>query len=264
MAEHTDPARELVRRAFEGSDPFDAEGGLADVVRRAGRPQHDDGVIAFEPRRRTGRRFAVVGTFAAAVVTILAVYAASAGTRPQQEVGAPSASAGPASNGPASNGPASNGPASNGPASNRPSADPSTFAGSPGTSQYASSVPKVLPSSCAASWVLEFAGKEIKATRTQGVCPPIPIERLWILDAARGNGLVNPGDARIWPLVPIDGRSMAQPPVTFRGGGWPGPISGHTYEVLYLDEAAAKAAKPGDDAYPAFETAHFISLSLIA
>ena len=259
MVSNTDPARELVRRAFEGASPFDVDSGLADVVRRAGRPPHDDGVVALEPRRRAGRRFAVVGTFAAAVVTILAVYAASAGTGPQRDVGTPPAS----TPDPSSNGPASNSPSSAGPSSNGPSAAPSTVTGTPGASLYAGGPPELLPSSCAASWVLELAGKEIKATRSRASAAATELPAV---DPRRGprQRARQPGRRRIWPLVPVNGGAAVQPPLTFRGGGWPGPVSGHAYEVLYLDEAAARAARPGDDAHAAFETARTISLRVIA
>lgn len=260
-----DPTRDLVRRAYDDISDFDADSGLADVVRRAGRPRPEAGdatTVALEPRR-TVRRFAVAGTFAAAVVTILAVYAASAGTRPDR-VGAPPSLSAPASSRAGSDLPASAYPSGRATPTN-PST--STYAASPGASRNAGNDPQVLPSSCADSWVMALTGDRFVVSSQEGSgCPPLPLDRLWVLDAASGNGLINPGDAVIWPVVPVDGaRSPVRPPLKFRpGGDWPGPQPGHYYVIIYVSAAAATQAKPGEDSYAAFLGSYNISGRVIA
>ncbi|MFF5227910.1 hypothetical protein [Dactylosporangium sp. NPDC000521] len=56
-----------------------------------------------------------------------------------------------------------------------------------------------------------------------------------------------------------------QPPFTFRpGGARPGPATGHMYTVIYVTESVARNLKPGEDATLAYDTAHDISLTVIA
>ena len=62
----------------------------------------------------------------------------------------------------------------------------------------------------------------------------------------------------MWPCT-----GPGQPPFTLRPGGWPGPVQGHTNEVLYLDAASAAAARPGGDAAAAYEKAYTISTYVI-
>ncbi|MEV4516008.1 hypothetical protein AB0K00_44500 [Dactylosporangium sp. NPDC049525] len=272
MPEQTDPTRELIRRAYAASSDaaaFDADGGLADVVRRAGLPGDQEGgtVTALAPRRAR-RRFAIVGTFAAAVVVILAVYAASAGTRPQQQVGTPPSVHAALTGTP---GPTLYPSGSLYPSGRATPTNPSTstYAGKPGASRYAGDDPAVLPSTCADSWMMALVGGEFTVTaRTGSACGPLPVDRVWVLDAASGNGLINPGDAVIWPVVPVlppgSGTRVLQPPFSFTPGGWSGPVRGHIYQLMYVDEAAALEAKPGDDSYAAFLNAHIISGYVIA
>ncbi|GAA1500108.1 hypothetical protein GCM10009827_004900 [Dactylosporangium maewongense] len=253
MPDQTDPTRELIRRAYadlsySGDNDFD--GDLADVVQRAGRPRVQDDtadVITLAPRR-SRRRFAAVATFAAAVVTILGVYAASAGVRPGQSVGAPTP-----------NGSLTATPG----ATEEPGGTPTPASATPPVS--VPSVPQVLPSSCASSWVMELAGTTFKVTEARGSCPALSLDRIWLLDARSGNGRVAPGDAVLWTIVPVDGgKGSVQPPFTFRPRGWPGPVAGHTYEVIYVSQDLAPQLKPGDDAAAAYETALSISRTVIA
>ncbi|GAB3847607.1 hypothetical protein [Dactylosporangium cerinum] len=140
------------------------------------------------------------------------------------------------------------------------SAPPSRPGGSPSVA-----APNALPSSCAAAWKLTLSGGEFTiAARPEAACPPLRPDRVWVLDAASGNGRVGPGDAVIWPVAPANGMAAVHPPLTFRPRDWPGPVPGHVYELLYLDLADATAARPGDDAYAAYQLALTISTYVIA
>ncbi|MEV4137304.1 hypothetical protein AB0J72_34655 [Dactylosporangium sp. NPDC049742] len=113
--------------------------------------------------------------------------------------------------------------------------------------------------------MMELAGTTFKVTEARGSCPALSLDRIWLLDARSGNGRVAPGDAVLWTIVPVDGgKGPVQPPFTFRPGAWPGPVAGHTYEVIYVSQDLAPQLKPGDDAAAAYETALSISRTVIA
>ncbi|MET7420255.1 hypothetical protein [Dactylosporangium sp. NPDC005555] len=265
--DQSDPARDLIRRAYAdvmhpGQSGTDSDSGLADVVRRAGRPRAEtqDADVVEPAPRRTRRRFAVVATFAAAVVTILAVYAASAGVRPQG-VGTAPGTTGAVPRVTGSPVPISSFSFPPGTGTFAPDSPGASLGAEPSGPVVENPRPFPFPSSCADSWVLEPVGDTIKVTALPGGgCPAMALDRLWLLDASQGNGSVNPGDAVIWPFVPVDGaKGPLQPPFTFRPGGWPGLRKGHLYWAMFVTEKAAAEARPGADAYDAYSEAYHLS-----
>jgi hypothetical protein len=228
MLDQTDPVRDLVRRAYHVDDDFDLTAGLLDVARRT-EPVPAEIPVQRPVRRPDPRRprsgLAMVATFAAAILVIVGV-AVLAGRGPQQNTE----------------------PGGNDPAS-------AAVNGAPG--------PKVLPTSCAADWKLTLDGKEFAVTGNNPECPPLQLDRLWLLDAARGNGLIMEGDATIWRLSPAGGTTpTVTPPFKFTVEGWPGPAAGHYYEIWYVG-AGGPAAHSGDDATTVYEYAYGVSFRLL-
>jgi hypothetical protein len=124
-------------------------------------------------------------------------------------------------------------------------------------SQSAVAGPEVLPTPCAGDWTMTLRDGEFSVTGTNPECPPLPRGRLLLMDAAKGNGLIQPGFATAWPLDPTSTATVT-PPFRFMLGGWPGPAQGHSYTILYLPPDHPMP-KPGDDVWAAYQYSYTVS-----
>ncbi|HTJ34034.1 MAG TPA: hypothetical protein VL738_12455 [Dactylosporangium sp.] len=236
-----DLARELVRRAY-AAEPFDADAGLAEVIRRAGRPPVDDVAVAgphpVDVRRRRG--LSVLAVFAGVVAMVLAV----------------GLSLGRFAFGPAT----SPTPAVSPPQSGFPSAE------TPGPSalpvETEEPTPSDLPSSCAGAWKLTYAGGQFSVGDRGSACPALRRDRLLLMEDVSGNGLIGPGAAKVWPLQDVP--DSLTPPFAFRVAGIPATTPGHTYELIHVRAADAGKATAGADAYEFYKNSMTISLTLVA
>ena len=227
MLDHTDPVRDLVRRAYHVDEDLDLTAGLLDVVRRAEPPPieipvHREARRA-EPRRRRSR-LTSLAAFAAAIAVLLAGAFVARGPHRAATPGAGGATSAAADTG---------------------------------------SGPSALPTPCAGDWTLTLHGAQFSVTGSNPLCPPLPRGQLWLLDAARGNGLIQPGDATVWPLTPAGTPTATlTPPFTFTLKGWPGAVHGHYYEVWYVPPGGG-TAHAGDDAMTVFDHAYTVSSRLV-
>jgi hypothetical protein len=247
MAE-PDMTRELIRRAF-AAEPFDADAGLAEVVRRAGRATaaepsgfDADPAEGMHPQRRRPRGLLVFATFAGVMGLVLTVGFFGAGRLGGgSPVGVPAPVVSPL-------GSVSPVPVPEGSLLPEETDDP-------GVSD--------LPSNCASGWTLAFAGDQFQVTDRGSNCPPLRRDRLVLLDANPGtNGLIRPGSAVVWPIT--GGPDMLQAPFSFRVAGLDKPVPGHTYELIHVDASQAGQATAGADSYPFYRRAVTVSLHFVA
>ncbi|WP_433085971.1 hypothetical protein ACQP1P_11980 [Dactylosporangium sp. CA-052675] len=249
MAEH-DVTRELVRRAYAG-EPFDAEAGLAEVVRRAGRPPADGPEEVIERRHtvnvRRRRRVALAGVFAGVVGLVLVIGVATGrlggGFQDASQVGlgGPSLSGGHSSQWTTGGLPTDAWP-SGGPT---PSIGGGEIPGGPSS---------LLPSQCAVGMHLKFENGQFTATDAVGTCPPLDPKRIWLLDD-HSNGLLFPGSGTVWPTVTTG--TTISPPFTFTVPSITALQEHHAYELYYLPADVHPA--PGQDASPVLQHAMMIS-----
>ena len=235
MAEH-DETRELVRRAY-ADEVFNAEAGLTEVVRRAGRPPVDDPGIVIEHRHtvnvRRRRRLTLVGVFVGVVGLVLVIGVATGrlgGGGPAMVGAVPSPAVSPWVRG-------------SGGFSPEPIPESSRITGSaafPGAGPVTG-----IPSQCVSRWKLNFDGGVFKASDYSPNCPKLDSTRAWLMDAKSGNGLITPGAAKVWPVT-VSSSSMTAP-FTFTSPNVPAPVAGHIYTLLYLREGDHPTA--GDDAF---------------
>jgi hypothetical protein len=234
MAE-LDETRELVRRAY-ADEVFDAEAGLTEVVRRAGRPPVDDPGIVIERRHtvnvRRRRRLALVGVFVGVVGLVLIIGAATGrlgGGDPAMVGAPPSTAASPGGSGAGF--------------SPEPIPESSRLTGSPA---FPGAGPVTgVPSQCVSRWKLDFVGGVFTASDRSPNCPALDSTRAWLMDAKSGNGLITTGAAKVWPVT-VTPASMTSP-FTFTSPNVPTPVAGHLYTLLYMREGDHPA--PGDDAF---------------
>ncbi|GIF72586.1 hypothetical protein [Asanoa siamensis] len=123
--------------------------------------------------------------------------------------------------------------------------------------------PMPMPSECAASWTATLREGAFDVTARHGGCPPLAVDRLYLLDADGGNGLITPGMATVFPIQPVGlAGGTVSAPFTFTAEGWPGPAPGHDYTIWYVGEGG-RTARPGDDAMVIFDHAYTVSFTVI-
>jgi hypothetical protein len=244
MAE-PDMTRELIRRAF-AAEPFDADAGLAEVVRRAGRATaaepsgfDADPAEGMHPQRRRPRGLLVFATFAGVMGLVLTVGFFGAG-----RLGGGSPVGVPAPPVVSPMRPVSPVPVPEGSLLPEETGDPGMVTD--------------LPSNCAVGWQLTVDGGTFQVSDQGSNCPPLRRDRLVLMDAKPGtNGLIRPGSAVVWPITGVP--DMLQPPFSFRVAGVPAAQAGHTYSLIYVEPAQAGKATPGAEAYPFYLRARRIS-----
>ncbi|WP_433615493.1 hypothetical protein ACQP2P_11755 [Dactylosporangium sp. CA-139114] len=242
MAEH-DATRELVRRAY-ADERFDAEAGLAEVVRRAGRPPVGEPAVAVAGRHtvnvRRRRRVALAGVFLGVVGLVLVIGVATGrlggGLQDASQVGVAAPSHWTPSGRPANSWP-SEGP---------------TLTVSGG--EIPGGPSNLLPSQCAVGMHLQFEHGQFTATDAVGTCPPLDPRRIWLLDD-HANGLLFPGSGTVWPTVTTG--ATISPPFTFTVPSITTLQEHHAYELYYLP--ADVHPTPGQDASPVLQHAMMIS-----
>jgi hypothetical protein len=248
MAEH-DVTRELVQRAY-ADERFDADAGLAEVVRRAGRPPVEDSARVVERRHpvnvKRRRRLALIGVFAGVVGVVLAAAAAAGGFggNQGQPVGTvPSVQLSrPAGTDPSVRTWPSGGPT---PTISLDD-DPGGIA------------PVGLPSQCAVGWDLTFKDGRFTATDRGSNCPPVDPNRIWLLDD-HANGLIFPGSGEVYPTVTTG--TTISPPFTFTVPQIPALQPNHAYHLIYLPENVHPT--PGQDANSAARQAMTLSVPVL-
>ncbi|WP_426511523.1 hypothetical protein ACPPVO_13395 [Dactylosporangium sp. McL0621] len=240
MAELDEVTRALVRRAYAG-EPFDAEAGLAEVVRRAGRPPVEESTVGIERRHavsvRRRRRWAMAGVFAgvAGLVLVVGVATGRLGGGDGRPVGAgPSIQLSPS------------GPPVWPSGMPTPTISNGPFPGGP--------APVGLPSQCAVGWDLAFTGGQFTATDPGSNCPPVDPTRLWLVDDG-ANGLLFPGSGKVYPTVTTG--TAISPPFSFPVPGIPALQPNHAYYLAYVPAGVHPTA--GQDASEVLQQALTIS-----
>ncbi|MET7401408.1 hypothetical protein ABZS66_48800 [Dactylosporangium sp. NPDC005572] len=218
----TDPTRDLVRRAYHAGGDLDVTAGLLDVLRRADPPLIEMRIDPPVPLRPAPRR---VPMFAVAAAILVVLVGMAFGLRAAGGGGALPATSGDAT------------------------AD-------------ATGAPKPMPSQCAAAWELGLRGKTFDVGLRKGAnCPALPMKTLFLVDVAEGNGRFEEGFATVWPITPVPPASGATVPFSFTVAGWPGAVAGHTYDLWYVEGAAAVRA--GDDAMVIYDRAKVVTIPLL-
>ncbi|WP_433059337.1 hypothetical protein [Dactylosporangium sp. CS-033363] len=250
MAEH-DATRELVQRAY-ADERFDAEAGLAEVVRRAGRPPVEDSARVIERRHTVNvqrrRRLALIGVFAGVVGVVLAAAAAAGGF-------------GGNGNMPVATEPSlvtSRGPMPNGsmPTRTWPSGGPTPTIST--DDDPGGIAPVGLPSQCAVGWDLKFKDGTFTATDRGSNCPPVDPNRIWLLDD-HANGLIFAGSGEVYPTVTTG--TTISPPFSFTVPQIPTLQPNHAYHLIYLPESVHPT--PGQDANSAARQAMTLSVPVL-
>ncbi|WP_432988654.1 hypothetical protein [Dactylosporangium sp. CA-233914] len=252
--------RGLVRRAY-AAEPFDADAGLAEVVRRAGRPPvdgPDDSSVEARSRHavnvRRRRQVSVLAVFAGVVGLVLVIGVATGrlagGPGPGLEVGArpsgaPSLAKPWPSGSPAPGFSRSYTPGPSAPPSPSDSIDPGGHG-----------VPIALPSQCAYGLTLSFSDGQFHVGDSGSGCPTLQRKRVFLRDTRSGNGLYGPGDATLWP-VPGSSANL-ELPYSYTVPAIPSLEPGHFYELVYIPGNNLPSA--GADAYKYLDNSLIIAL----